>query len=174
MGVSPQFKIAAALLIAATLAAKLLIAGGVQNPTDEEIAVAVQPFFEQQGFGAAGLGTFAGRPALILGRNNCLMYAVPVAHQGWHQATVRSGVTADQELWFVFDGNLRKDRQQRWYPLAKYYFDKALGYVGINLGYPPVLALVTSGDCGIQTVAWSKLSAIPFKSIRINTLLSGT
>lgn len=168
MAGSTRFKILLALALIVTLGSKAFITANVGNPSDREIVEGIVPFFERSGFEVAATAYFAGRDALIARKGDCLIYAVPVAHQGWHQATVRQSVDpASQKLDFVFRGRLTADRQERWYPLLVYYTRKVERYVGLDADYPPLVALVSSGRCDLAAVDWDRLPSVPFHRLSI-------
>ena len=167
MPLANRFNILLACALTATLGIKILVAGGVRNPSFETIAGAMRPFFERNGFDVAGETTYAGRPALLVSRGPCLLYSIPVAQQGWHQAIVRQSMTGEQYLWFATRGAATMNIQPRWAPLIEYYFNKALRYVGIARQYPPVLALVASNNCDIHSLPWNSLPSVPFEPISI-------
>jgi hypothetical protein len=160
-----RFRLILSVVFLATLGLKLLVAGPVENPSDSEIAESLTSFFLGQGFQVAGLTTFAGRQALLIHRGDCLAYVVPVAQQGWHQATVREAMSANQHLFFEFRGEISVDRQMRWYPLLVYYAFKIARYAGMPEPYPPVLALVTSGSCDVAKIDWASMPEIQFRRV---------
>lgn len=160
--VSKSFKVLLGVALAITLLPELTGNAWIANPADAQIVRGVRPFFDQQGFQVAGETRFAGREALLVGKDNCMIYAVPVAHQGWHQATVRQSTGTDQSLWFAFEGRVTKDRQSALRPLLTYYTLKSLRYLGLPTGYPPVLALVIDGGCTPWETDWSLVPTVPF------------
>lgn len=160
-----RFELLLAGALALTLGVKLVVAGGVQNPSFEAVSEAMRPFFARNGFEIGGSTTFAGRPALLVRKDACLLYSVPVSQQGWHQATVRQSLSAGQGLWYAMRGRLQKDLQPTWSPLAQYYFNKILRYGGLDGQYPPILALVTAGDCDLGQIDWNGLPRVDFVRI---------
>lgn len=165
MAISTRLKVGIAVALATTLGIKLVIAGGIANPTNAEIAAAAEPFFVSQGFQSAGQALFADRVALLLSRDACLLYAVPVAPQGWHEALLRFALQNDQILSFVYKGAVRRDTQERWRPLLTYYVKKALRYASLPTEYDPVFALVQSGACDVNSIDWARMPAVPFKRV---------
>jgi len=166
---SPRFKIALGLVLGVSLGLKLLVFGaGVMNPSEPDIASALKPFFERQGYSVVS-AEFAGRSALLAVRNECMMYVVPIAHQGWHQSTVRQAVGRNQTLWFAFEGNLSRDAQQRWRPLLTYYSTKIWAYVGANAGYPVALAIVAYDGCDVTQVDWRETPSVPYQRMRLGS-----
>lgn len=172
MALSKRFSIFAAATLSLTLGAKLAFVAGVGTPDDETIAIAMAPLFEGQGFLSAGVVDFAGRPALLVSREACLLYVVPVAPQGWSEATVRHAIGPDQSLWFAFAGSVREDTQERYRPLLIYYINKSMAYMRFSPGYSPVLALVGSRACQIDRLDWSRIPTVPFKEFAVDYMSS--
>lgn len=165
MAVSSSFKFGLGVLLVVTTIPKVLWGGGISNPEYAEIANTVTPFFIEEGFQVASEVKFAGMDALIAFRDECLMYVVPVAHQGWHQATIRQAVGPSQSLWFEFEGVIKEREQDTFYPLTVYYFSKAARYFGFKTNYPPVFAIVTEGNCSVKALNWRAFPAISFKKV---------
>lgn len=166
MAVSNSFKALTALVLAVTLAPKLLIGAVVSNPSYGIVVESFAPFFFEEGFQVAYPAQFAGKEALIAMKDDCFMHVVPVAHQGWHEATIRTSVRPDQKLWFEFEGRLTEQHQETVYPLIVYYARKAVRYLGINTDFPPVLAIVAEGSCSIELIKWDRRPRIPFRMNR--------
>lgn len=164
MAVSSSFKVLVVVSLVVTLIPKILIGAVVSNPTYGKVVELIAPFFVSQGFQVTYPAQFAGKEALIAMKDNCFMHVVPVAHQGWHQATVRNSVVPDQRLWFQFEGHLTEEEQETYYPLTIYYAKKAARHLGISVNFPPVLALITEGACSVQALNWNGLPEIPFQS----------
>lgn len=169
--VSTHFKVFLAVGLVVSLGVKALVVGSVSNPSDREIVEAAMPFFERQGFQVMGPTSFAGRDALLAQRDDCLMYVIPVAHQGWHQATVRQSLDPTQKLAFVFEGRIAPAQQERWRPLLTYYLFKAARYTGVDLPYPPVFGLAMSGNCQVETLDWASMPRIAFHRLLIGGFL---
>lgn len=161
MAASNSFKIVLAISLLVTVMPKLLLGAGVSNPSYSEIVKIIAPFFTAEGYEVTSPVDFAGKDALLAMKGDCLMYVIPVAHQGWHEATVRQSVGPSENLWFAFEGRL-KQRQDTYYPLSAYYINKSARYLGVDADYPPVLAIVTEGTCSIESIHWGGLPRIPF------------
>ena len=170
VAVSTQFRVFVTAGLMLSLGVKMLVVGSVSNPSDVEIVETTAPFFERHGFQVIAPTSFAGRDALLAQRDDCLIYATPVAHQGWHQATVRQSLGPTQTLSFVFEGRLTPYYQERWRPLLTYYLFKAARYTGLDLPFPPVFALVTSGTCKIEALNWASMPRIAFHRLLIGDL----
>lgn len=165
--VSGSFKLVLAVTLSLTALPKLLLGTGFSNPSSDEIVKAVGYVFERDGYNVTSPVQFAGKEALLAMKGGCIIYAVPVAHQGWHQATIRQSLAPTQSLWFEFQGRLTRDFQETIYPLSVYYIRKTLRYVGFDTKYPPVLALIADGSCSISELGWDRGPEIRFKDNRI-------
>lgn len=161
---SVRFKIFLAVALTITLSAKLLNGGRVDNPSFDLVLSGAEKALVAQGYLSAGMTTFSGRKALLAGRGACFIYVVPVAHQGWHQETLRKGMAADQSLWFVFEGTLTAETQPEWRTLFGYYVQKSLRYAGFPATYHPVFGVVASRECNVSNVDWASLPAVPFRA----------
>lgn len=165
VAVSSSFKFGLSVLLIVTTIPKILWGGGISNPEYVDIVNAATEFFVEEGFQVSGQVQFAGMDALLAINDECLMYVVPVAHQGWHQAAIRHSVGPDQSLWFEFEGEIKGQKQDTFYPLTVYYFNKAARYFGFKANYPPLFAIVTEGNCSVKALNWRAFPAISFKSV---------
>lgn len=162
MTVSRRFKALLVVFAAITLGVKLLTGSVVQNPDANAIYDSITPALRAQGFEIAGQVSFAGRDALLVRRESCIAYLLSVAHQGWHEQTILQNTPPDARLFFIFKGQVFPDRQPRFWPLLDYYAAKALRSVSPQSTYPPVIALVASGECSLGSVDWKTIDGVPF------------
>lgn len=163
VAVSPRFKAAVALVLFAAIALNVSLADGVSvtDPTSNEITNATREFFRTQGYSIAGVTKFAETEALLVQKDACTLYAFPVAHQGWKDATVRMATGADSSIYFIFEGKIFKNKIGHLRPMLLYYLWKSLHFIGADrIGYPLLLCLVTTGDCEIEKLSWSSLSRL--------------
>lgn len=167
VSVSNSFKILVVIGLIATILPKFITAAGVQNPTGIDILKKARLFFERQGFDVAGLTKFSDRDSLLVQKDNCMMYVIPVAHQGWNQATIKQALVPGQSIWFQFEGKLTRDVQDTGYPLLIYYTNKAVNYLGYRAGYPAVLAIVCQGTCDLMSLAWNSLDRVSFQRVTL-------
>lgn len=158
-----RFSVLLAVGLAVTLSIKTFVAASVLRPTNEAIAHAAGDALARQGYEVAGLSNFSGRAALLAGRDNCILYFIPVSEQGWHQETVRKGLTDGQKLWFLFRGKLYADEQPRWPPLFGFYTSLALAYAGVGPGFEPVYAIVATTDCDMGKINLQAFNPLPYR-----------
>lgn len=163
MSVKRRFSVILAVGLLTTLSIKTLFAASVLRPTNDVVASMAGEELSRQGYQVAGLGVFAGRIALLAGKDGCLIYLVPVSEQGWHQETVRKALSSDQSLSFLYKGELYPGDQPRWPPLLNFYVSLALSYMGMGPGFDPVYALISSNGCDLQSPKWNLLKSLPYR-----------
>ena len=146
-----------------SLGIKVAVGGGIVNPTDEQLALAAQRALEDQNFVSAGLTQIASRPALLMARDLCQIFIVPVAHQGWHDAVLKKITTDGWRLWYVFDGSATENAHSRFTPLISYYYKKTAAYVGFDVSYPLFYGVIASDACKIKELDWSYLQNVKYK-----------
>lgn len=163
MSPDTRFRLVLAVGVLLSLSIKLLAIGGIENPHPGDVAATAESSLVAQGFASAGITEYAGRPSLLVNRGACLLYLIPVAPQGYNEATLSAKLAPGERLSFVFRGELYRDRQPRWAPLVNYYVSKAIRYSGWPARFWPVYGVVEVGDCARTTVEWSQLPAVAFR-----------
>jgi len=153
-----------ASILAVSIGVKLVFAGNVYNPSNEQIIQAFEPAFASQGFISAGATQYSGRPALLVSKGECYLYVIPVATEGWHQSALRGNLPAGGRLFFAFDGVAYLSEQPTWAPLIQSFWDRGLRYMGVRRAFKPVVALIGTPACDSSAVVWSKLPQVPFRT----------
>lgn len=164
MSKNVRFSLFLGVLLVASLGLKLAVGGGLVVESNAEIARSLEEPLARQNVNSAGVVTYAGFDTLLVEKNGCMMYLVPVVPHGWNQASLRRFKPDDQALWFVADGEIVRDYQPRVRPLARYFAAKALRYMGIDFGYYPVIAVLGAEDCQPASIDWSTVPLAHFKA----------
>ncbi|TNM65324.1 hypothetical protein [Aliirhizobium smilacinae] len=147
----------------ASISMKLATGGGVRNPNFDEMKPRLEQYLRGKGYQIAGSLRFADLNGIAAMKSDCLLYLVPIAHQGWNEATVLQQTQSDQEVYFLYEGTATKAIQPRLSPMLGYYSSKFLSYLGLkHYGYAPMLAAVTTGSCDMNSEAWADAPTVSF------------
>lgn len=170
MRVSKRFIVVATTLLILTISVKALTNSSVSDPKFADIAAVLTPYLYQEGFEVTGPVAIGPREALLAVRAQCLAYFLPVAHQGWDQEMLRRQLQPDQQLWFAFQGKLTMNSQPTFWPTVQYFRTKWLRYLSNESRLPPMLAIITMGNCDLKAIDLANVPTIPFlvSSFRVN------
>lgn len=163
MRLSIAFKIITAAFLLASISLKLATGGGVRNPNFDEIKPLLENYMVGKGYQVAGALRYADLNGVAAMKSDCLLYLIPIAHQGWNEATVLQQIQSGQEVYFIYRGRVAKAIQPRFSPTLSYYLSKFLSYIGFaHYGYAPMLAAVTTGKCDMNSAAWADAPTVAF------------
>lgn len=164
MLLSLRFRFVLAVALVATLSLKILVSGGINNPSFDTIARSVETSMAGIGFETAGIVPYNGAPSALVRNTDCIMYVVPIAQQGWNQASLNLTLAPENDIWYVFEGHVRAGAPDRWRPMLGYYIAKSLRYAGFDTGYPPLLAVIAPKACPVASIDWSAIKDVHFES----------
>lgn len=163
MHLSIAFKSMIAGFLIATISLKLATGGGIRNPTFEEIRPGLHEYLVQRGFSVAGDLRIASLDGLAAMKSDCLIYLLPVAHQGWNEATIMKQTEGRQKVYFIFGDDVTQSTQSRVVPTLRYYSSKFFTYLGLRqFGYTPMIAALTTGSCDMSANIWKGVPSLPF------------
>lgn len=167
MAASAALKVALAASLVTTLGLKLVFGGGVGIPISAQVSREVADHLATQGFQIRSQGEFGGRPATVLTAPGCELAVMNIAHQGWHEPTLREAMPSGYNLFFIYDGKAIEGTQPKWLPLLEYYVLKAVSYTGWSAPFKPMLAVVARPSCDFSGVDWTALPTFSFHRISL-------
>jgi len=156
------FKLGIAGLLIASLWLKVPGGASLTEAAKEEIArTRIAAFLDRQGF-SPNSATLGENPARMSGQSGtCHVLIADLAPHGWHQDIFRRFASADDRVFFIFQGR-KYDSQPVWRTRVSYYWNRIARLLGVNAAQTGlVYGIVASPECDLDAISWRELAERP-------------
>src|SRR4051794_36443390 len=146
---------AAALIASVTLKIWTIAAARETSSADADIETRLQLFLVQAGFSTQRENGISGFPVVSGQAGSCRVLLASVAAQGWHRDLIFSKASNDNEVAFLFKGQIFSD-QPRW---KTWTYDKIYKLKRVfdrNLRAERIIAMVISRSCAVDKKLWAE------------------
>ena len=154
---APKALLAGLVVISVSL--KVVAASSLPPPPAREASEAVSAVLARQGFTVGANAADIDLLTVFAHARHCDLRLAVVSPHGWHRNLVRRLVAPDEKIVFVFDGKTYDD-QPVWRTWASFYEARVRQYLGLDAATKPVLAVLATPSCAIESLPWSEVATV--------------
>jgi hypothetical protein len=151
--------------LALSLSLKLVGATQTSGAADNELTTAkLKDFLAEERFVISSVAPFDEYQLVSAFRDACQIRAAIVPAEGFATEALRRLAADSDRIIFSFDGALYPDHPLVRSLLAK-YVDRVLRGVHLIHYVRPVVGAISTGECGLEEMNWSKVSKFDFRAL---------
>ena len=118
-------------------------------------------FLEEQSFIVAGRDKFDDFELILAYKSGCEVQATIVSPGGETNSSLESRLRPDSRMYFVFEGAVFSNLP-RFPALIAVFEDRLLRAILFKSEFRPVLGVIETGDCELNSADWSRFHTLNF------------
>jgi hypothetical protein len=154
---APRALLAALAVVSVSL--KVVAASSLPPPPASEASGAVTDLLKRGGFTIAADVEDVDFLTIFAHARHCDLRLAIVSPHGWHRNLVQRLAAPNEKVSFIFDGAIF-DQQPVWRTWLSFYVSRARHFLGFRAATKPVLAVLATPTCPIESLPWSEVATL--------------